>query len=439
MSEASIGIRVSVYVQALLPLFLSYVDQYAGADQTRRAYNRDTASSLVLTGMALIVSAIVQHFKQGLTAFHAFIVLNICWVTIMVSLPVFVMGILDNVANLEELYGEFMSSLFSLKLCLMGAFGLWLNITVRTFDKSPTSCTSTTTLWWFGHHVAVVSKESRSWQLFLYSLLLLPGINAGGLVWVVLGQWLENFVSAVGKAIWRHQWPKARREQTMVVFKLCQGITSLIYWAFIFVVIAMTEMSIRINAIQPGENDWTLGQTFAALVAFILYESQSRTSLGSFLLRQLYKLVLFFHPSPLYEFLMNCLPWQITSRQKTEILEYADRFSALKLLEVAVVFVDVMKEYLDSPNEINPSGQDMYSRLEGGDFIVSTAPERRFELCQNMMTQVATIIRGSTTIEVAPFTFPWRLLINGIPLSDTEPPAIFATDHPNHDEEFSAV
>jgi len=84
-----IGVRISVYIQAFVPLIPLVVRVGAGVKFAKNNELRANACQsiifLLLTGMALIVSAIIQQHTYGLSVFHALVVLNLCWVTVMGS------------------------------------------------------------------------------------------------------------------------------------------------------------------------------------------------------------------------------------------------------------------------------------------------------------------------------------------------------------------
>ncbi|KAF8319114.1 hypothetical protein DL93DRAFT_279010 [Clavulina sp. PMI_390] len=343
-----IGIRVGVYLQALLPLLVSYIDLFLGADKERRESNRDTANALIFTGISLLVSAIIQAHTRGLTVYHAYTVLNLCWVTIIGGTPVFVMGVLNNVESIEDLNEKFVLSLFTLKLCLLGGFGIWLNLKVPTFDTTPDNCTSTTVLWWLGHRVPATSWRSRGPLLGLYIWMVMPGGNTGTLLLVLLGQWLENWVVttmgvfAVGSALAASRTTSVSTSfvhsnlgPSPRIIRICQGISTILYWAIVAMMITVTEMTISSNKVEEGEHDWTLAQTFATIVAFfpifgLIKRGAASIPLPRSVLRVWYAML---EPSyhdtrgkPIKDALASTLPVKMTWRQKVRIIGLIEDF-----------------------------------------------------------------------------------------------------------------
>ncbi|KAF8308974.1 hypothetical protein DL93DRAFT_1807032 [Clavulina sp. PMI_390] len=258
-----IGIRVGVYVQSLLPFVLSHLDQLLGTTEDRRQTGRQTANLVILTGLALLISAIIQERTFGLTVYHGIIVLNLCWISVVGSAPLFFLGIRDRVSSPEAVFRKFAFSLFSIKLFVMGGYGIWLNTRILSFDTSPGNCTTSTMVWWFGYRVPVTSMQSRGPLLALYGLMVIPGFNAAIFTWLLLGFWFENWVSLILHIL---HIPRSFRAH---IVSACRKFAPILYWAITVMAILHTEMTIAINTVQPGEAVWTLGQTFAALVALI--------------------------------------------------------------------------------------------------------------------------------------------------------------------------
>ncbi|KAF8319115.1 hypothetical protein DL93DRAFT_2095009 [Clavulina sp. PMI_390] len=341
-----IGIRVGVYLQALLPLLISYIDLFLGADEARRESNKDTANALVFTGISLLISAIVQAHTKGLTVYHAYTVLNLCWVTIIGGAPVFVMGVFNNVESMRDLNHKFVFSLFSLKLSLLGAFGIWLNLKVRSFDTSPNNCTGTTVLWWFGRRIPAESWHSRGPLLALYVIMAVPGNNTGTLLLIILGQWLESSaillnrmsmgylpVPATNTAVKIFMLPFILLHSPRII-RIFQGINTIIYWAIVAMMITITEKTISINKIAPGEHDWTLGQTFATIVAFFpVFGLLSRFAKSVKLPPSVERMWAAVYDDPLSKPMINgtplyelLVPEKMTWRQKVRILSLVRDF-----------------------------------------------------------------------------------------------------------------
>ena len=180
-SFAGIGVRIAVYIQAFLPLITAVLQFCTGRPPIEfQLQAAQSASSSLITGMALIISAIIQQHTQGLSIFHALIVLSLCWITVFGSfIPFYFLVYSANGGNIQiiEHNATRMSSLFMVKLMLMGGFGVWTLSQFSTFDSTPNPCTSSTVFWILGHHPHVTSRPFRKALLALYSLLLVPLVN----------------------------------------------------------------------------------------------------------------------------------------------------------------------------------------------------------------------------------------------------------------------
>ncbi|KAF8319113.1 hypothetical protein DL93DRAFT_279392 [Clavulina sp. PMI_390] len=475
-----IGIRFSIYVQALLPLLISYVDMYLGSNAERRKSNIDAANTLVLTGMALLISSIVQQHTLGLTVYHAGLVLNLCWITVAGSLPLFVLGVIDDVTTMEQLHRKITVSLFSLKLSIMGGFGVWLYQNITTFDRLPNSCTDTTIVWFFGHRFPVTHWATS--LVSLYSSIIAPGYNTGILVLLALGELPQVLADYIGRAIWKRQW-----RPTHPLLAVTQGITSILYWAGTILLIVSTEMTVRSNDIQSGEYNWTLGQTFAVLVALIplrslierlasFFFSHKRTADGEGgracrVPESRLGNTVFTWLARVFDWIMMILrvlfvllfgvsrPEKITRRQKDEIIANIERFQRINKMEdidlpsleeifratrvitsaldqdievqsAVAYFVHVVDECLTKTSTDfsdakwqcrRDTFKKLHDLLQPSDSFAMEEPfgklpdpDDRLRVCQTLMSELAMMIRKATTVKLAPFTFPWTLLRQGI-------------------------
>ena len=158
-SFTGIGVRIAVYIQAFLPLVPLILQICTGRPLIEFQLQAvQSASSSLFTGMALIISAIIQQHTQDLSVFHALMVLNLCWITVFGCLvPFYVLSLTDDTGNARmiKIKSSRMLLLFTAKLMFMGGFGVWVLSRLSTFDSTPNSCTSSTVFWILGrrHHV----------------------------------------------------------------------------------------------------------------------------------------------------------------------------------------------------------------------------------------------------------------------------------------------
>lgn len=233
-----------------------------------------SATSSLLTGMALIISAIIQQHTYGLSVFHALIVLNLCWIIVIGGYsPYHIVAVDNNEANegFIEKSMNLMFVVFVLKLMLMGGFGVWVIRDVLTFDSSPDACTSSTVLYILGHYPRVTSESFRRPMLALYSMLLVP-------VWNIIMPIILLFIVCIPMILpvfivtyidqASQSW--AGRYQPVVYTPGQRYVTAALSWSLINInIIVSTEKTIQANVVDSEEQQWGLGQTFAVFVALI--------------------------------------------------------------------------------------------------------------------------------------------------------------------------
>ena len=301
-----IGVRTSVYVQALLPVLSALPPLIAHGsvlDESKVVVDSVRSGTVaLLTGVALIISAIIQAKTYGLSILHALLVLNLCWVTVFASLTPLLFAMLRILKNLTRrgIRGttgkalRWMTCVFCVKLMLMGCYGIWVLNQPMAFDTSPESCTASTIFYLLGHHPLVVSPNFRVPSLVLYSLMLVPGFN---LIVIFIATIPFQFVVVLIVFTARHFWDgkpntntsagvtSTERQQGKDGMKSSEGgegnqyrevqsmeeqLTVILTPLFVNALIIMTtEMTMRSNTIGGEDRRWSLGQTSAMLVALI--------------------------------------------------------------------------------------------------------------------------------------------------------------------------
>ena len=263
-SFAGIGVRIAVYIQAFLPLIPAVLQICIGrplVDFQLQAVQ--SASSSLITGMALIISAIIQQHTKGLSIFHALVVLNLCWITVFGSfIPVLFLADYDGQRNITIVTHKktVMFLLFEAKLMLMGGFGVWMLSQSSTFDSTPNPCTSSTVFWILGHHIHVTSRPFRKALLALYSTLLVPGVNIPAMVSLFLPATATLMVLG---SFFACGFPeKAANASETAIFSAGLALQ-------IAIMVVTTEKTIQSNNVGSEEQQWGLGQTYAVMVALI--------------------------------------------------------------------------------------------------------------------------------------------------------------------------
>jgi hypothetical protein len=263
---------------------------------------------IVLTGLAIAISGIIQATTYGLSTYHTVLLLALCWVIIIGALTPYLVMWYDTesfsgrspfasmlkgfhpLTNIIETLALFHSVHFTVTCCV----GLWFYSSVSTFDRSPDGCTASTVMVIVGHKHLVTDHAIRNFFIALYSIFLVPLLNIFiiELVFVVLPLILPLSV------IFLMLIPKFIRFvfKLLCVIVICLILPCCAGWEeeddmdytllddfqslgpavvlpgpliAIILIIVSTEQTIRANNVTPGEGQWTLGQTLALMAAVI--------------------------------------------------------------------------------------------------------------------------------------------------------------------------
>ena len=298
-----IGVRISVYIQAFVPLIPLVVRVGAGVkfsqNKKLRANACDSIIVLLVTGMALIVSAIIQQHLYGLSVFHALIVLNLCWITVMGStasyyllravfkdpmpldpsgypMPWYPNTMTEAEKKEEEealiLFYKFLAALVA-KLMFMGGFGLWVISTIRTFDTLPGACTSSTVYYVLGHLVHVTDRSFCRPMLALSAIITIPVVNMLVplllflLVWIIFAILCRCICPASAPPLHPR---RSRSHNDVNASDSPVSITAACSLILIHsIMILSVEKTIRSNNVSSDEQQWSLGQTLAIILALL--------------------------------------------------------------------------------------------------------------------------------------------------------------------------
>lgn len=236
----------------------------------------------LLTGASLVVSGIIQAKSEGLTVYHALILLNLSWITVFTAVPttyalqlLFVFGIPGHAMPLglkfklikarsweSHSHTAFqLTILHTLHLSVTAGFGLWLFSNIKDFDSTAGNCTSSTVYSVFGYYPVVVSARFRQCWLVVYGIASVPMLNLGVIVISMFFGFRAGCIaiSFVARAF----------EKDNVIGPLKCAIHVLPPALVLLLLIIGTERTVLNNNVGPGEETWTLGQTFTLSVALI--------------------------------------------------------------------------------------------------------------------------------------------------------------------------
>ncbi|KAF9509364.1 hypothetical protein BS47DRAFT_1349376 [Hydnum rufescens UP504] len=275
---SGIGVRTSVYVQALLFLASTLLHTNLDAHEVDNILSRLVQEGLasLLTGLAILVSAIVQARTVGLTVYHALVILNMSWITIVIAIVPYSVSLAlilphINMASAKEQLDR-MFLVHVAHFSLTAIFGLWVFYDLKSFDTTPRNCTSSM-VFYFGRYFHVFDVPFQRLWKGIYFLAIIPILNAAILT-IALSPilFLSAFIMRMYEAAQgRMKTPcptpvpsllppshKPPIAQQIGILLAASIVTTLL--------IVSTEKTIKANSVAPGENQWTLGQTFALLL-----------------------------------------------------------------------------------------------------------------------------------------------------------------------------
>ncbi|KAJ7166176.1 hypothetical protein C8R46DRAFT_997275 [Mycena filopes] len=340
---AGIGVRVAIYVQALLSVIYPIVFAADGVITPEESKTMSRISiNISLTACPLLVSTVIQAATLGISLYHMLIILQLSWINAMTFMTVYSVGApmsmlaikewvdsgegsFDRPTSFDQLrfllflrgaYPRYLRSplllVASAHYIAVGGVGLWTWNKIATFGNQP-ECNPDTFIVILSRSVYVTrSPEIRHVSLALYGISVIPCLNAVtfgyfliliGAYGVVLGLYTLLLAQAVlgltlvlplllilvvilvtgvgregvSRSLARFLFPTPeevmrRRHQIQLFRKLLlsySGIASTV--TAMSILIANTEQMIRRSRsiVQPGESDWTLGQTLALLLLFL--------------------------------------------------------------------------------------------------------------------------------------------------------------------------
>jgi hypothetical protein len=205
---AGVGVRLSIYIQALLNLVsIAIFSEDGEISENEYRILAGTSHNLFITGCAILVASLIQGTTYGLSVYHVLIVLNLGWINSFSAVTGIMMGILDSAPGSKAIvrkastgqeggnhgdnqerehpfrrwlkHSDVLKSAIKLgiiHLSLLGAVGIWVWSRIDIFGHEP-GCTPRTFLTVFGHDVAATNRSLRAASLFFYSIIAIPVLN----------------------------------------------------------------------------------------------------------------------------------------------------------------------------------------------------------------------------------------------------------------------
>jgi len=161
-----------------------------------------------------------------------------------------------------------LSFLACLHLSAVGALGICVWATLNSFGSQP-DCTPETLIVIFGRTTKVTSRALRVVSLVVYSVTTAPILNIGILLCIGLGIVILIFIPVAVYFVYTEDPSKDVSDKQFVK---AVGLGAWIFaTTIILIFIVDTELMIRRNAdiVQPGESQWSFGQTLAMLLVVL--------------------------------------------------------------------------------------------------------------------------------------------------------------------------
>lgn len=257
---AGIGVRVAIYVQNFIAPALAIMALRNGEVKGKALDLVEGMSmSILLMACALLASAFVQVKTAGMSTYHGLIILNLAW---MNNTNTFIYAILfryqgvvpltyfeNRVRTLPPPRKAAPLLVGSLHLSAVAAFGLWFWAKIDAFGTAAEGMPPPPTFFRIlGRDIPTTSKALRSISLTMYAAIAIPILN----VTILLAMFYKS-----GDLLLRY----FHRGRLFI-----PGYAGVIILVGINIVMVIdTETMIKGMAVfvQPGESNWTFGQTLA--------------------------------------------------------------------------------------------------------------------------------------------------------------------------------
>ncbi|TDL21951.1 hypothetical protein BD410DRAFT_275058 [Rickenella mellea] len=307
---AGFGIRISIYLLALLTLLPNAIDSAEHTVQNSRLLGTfmnedrrirlhplshlqkilqsdnevfgkgDVRMTMLFLGVALTVSMIVQARTVGLSVYYALVVINLCLVTINSLVP-------SSTQNLRKpryegdpvLSSERIHLYLDTYLSFVGGVMLWISVTLKTFDTTHPNCTTFTKYDILGGQIGADTPALFMIILIISTFFLIPFVN-------ILTPYVTYvvFILTITVAIWMLLMPIRYFKRAVIGLDRLGGLSRAISMAlpdFLVVLISLailsptvvmiftTERTVAINNVGNGNNNWTVSQTTFLFISAI--------------------------------------------------------------------------------------------------------------------------------------------------------------------------
>ncbi|KAJ7863706.1 hypothetical protein B0H13DRAFT_2282007 [Mycena leptocephala] len=261
---SGIGVRVAIYAQALLSILYPIFFVWDGEISSKESKTMSRISmNITLTACALLVSAGIQAATFGLGLYHALIILQLSWINSMTFMTVhFVARAAQSIKPSERHRPprDSQALVSSMHFIVVGGIGIWVWRHIQTFGDQA-ECNQDTFLVILSKTVYVAhGPVIRRVSLALYGISLVPLGN----IYVMGG--ILGVVAAFGRLV----------IFCLLIIPELPAADPFSYTYFHVALLPTTRRGPMSNMIhrssrlvQPGEGDWTFGQTLTLLLLFL--------------------------------------------------------------------------------------------------------------------------------------------------------------------------
>ncbi|KAF9259594.1 hypothetical protein L218DRAFT_658246 [Marasmius fiardii PR-910] len=269
--------------------------------------------SIFVVGLSVIISAIIQaQSSTGLTTYHTLIVLNISLISNLAGLVIWmtrpdmdsIMFILfkedhprwhDRLSKAKEVVARnFWRIAHHLLLSASGLY-FWSTQDASLANQPP--CLPPTYYWILGLKLPIPFPLLRVYSLILFPFFMFPSYALATVLLVMVSPittltLIANIVATASRTMFQSlagRFPSIRRAIDCLsspfiwLEKRCKTLSQrlsspasssyivlIACTTFILYMITSTEMTIKINQVAEGENDWSYGQTLALFNALFM-------------------------------------------------------------------------------------------------------------------------------------------------------------------------
>ncbi|EJD49508.1 hypothetical protein AURDEDRAFT_161615 [Auricularia subglabra TFB-10046 SS5] len=300
---AGIGVRLAIYLQALLPLASTFVTPHssirhlaANARLVEQYCQRGNASLVLFsaTNAALVIAALIKHGTRTLSPYHALVVLNLTWIILIGSccratLMYYIKRHADNSkhrmpsswaelrrfisssSNRRQIYSYYLyGGVLILHLTACGALGWLLFGDIEGFARGA-GCPHETVLWMLTCFIPVTNPGLRRFWLFTYiltalSLVSFPIVLGVAVFFSFLSLILVSALVARLAIVLRHIVPGIQLSVPLSTDR-CLRVSEALAITLLVLLIISTEKTIIHNPVGDGESAWGFGQVLALILS----------------------------------------------------------------------------------------------------------------------------------------------------------------------------